>query len=1126
MVKTIYQKNGYQNLKRPHFDENINYLGLFFNLKYLVKMKSIFSITICCLPVLFSVNSHAQIDARLLQYPDVSSTHITFSFAGDIWVVPKQGGTAVKLSSPVGEEIFPRFSPDGTRIAFSGNYDGNMDIYLIPSMGGLPERLTFHGMADRVVDWHPDGDKVLFASARHSGRQRFNQFYLIPASGGLAEQMPMPYAEFGSFSPDGRRIAYTDKSRLHRTWKRYRGGMAPDITVFNLSDSTSENVIAGIANEELPMWHNNILYFLSDRGEEKRFNIWSYDIDSGQEKQVTSFTDYDAHYPAMGPEDIVFEAGGDLYLLDLSNDRYNKVDINVVTDLKDLASRTENAESYLMAASIAPDGKRVAVNARGEIFSLPAEHGYIKNLTHSSGFAERHPAWSPDGKSIAYWSDRSGEYELILYDLEKNTEKKLTDYGKGYRYQPFWSPDSKKIAFIDQSQKVRIHDLEKNRTLDVDQGLWMMHGALAGFKVSWSSDSRWLAYSMALENRLGVVFLYDMNGGIRHQVTSGFYNNQDPVFDPDGKYLYVLTNRYFNPVYSDFDGNFIYPNSTQVAAIALRKDVPSPLEPRNDAVEIKEEKKDEDEDKAKKDKKKKDDDEDEAAGGSKAVEIDLEGIESRLVILPPAPGNYMNLQAVSGKVVYHKRANSGSGENGNPVKYYDLKEREEKTILTDADGYEISADGKKLLAINNRKLAITDVAADQKMDKILRTGEMEMLVNPQEEYKQIFLDAWRFERDYFYDTAMHGVDWQLMKERYGKLIDDAVTRWDVNFILGELIGELNASHTYRGGGDTEEMPSRNVGYLGIDWELNDGQYRIKKIVRPAEWEVERRSPFDMPGVEVSEGDYILAVNGIPLDTQKEPYAAFQGMAGKTIELTLNSSPSPEGSRTVIVDLLDDETRLRHLSWIEENRKTVTDATSGDVGYVYVRSTGIDGQNELVRQFTSQFNKKALIIDERFNSGGQIPDRFIELLNREALAYWAVRDGKDWQWPPVAHFGPKVMLINGWSGSGGDAFPDYFRKAGLGPLVGSRTWGGLIGISGSPSLIDGGQVTVPTFRMYDPDGNWFREGHGVEPDIEVLEDAGAHARGYDVQLDKAIEEIKRLLISDPYEKPDHPPYEER
>ena len=1070
----------------------------------------------------------AQINARLFQYPDVSSSHITFSYAGDIWVVPKMGGTAVKLSSPAGEEIFPKFSPDGSQIAFSGNYDGNMDVYLIPSMGGLPKRLTYHGMTDRVVDWNPAGDKILFASARYSGRQRFNQFYQISTSGGLAEQMPLPYAEFGSFSPDGDRIAYTDKSRLQRTWKRYRGGMAPDITVFNLTDSTSENVSVTEANEELPMWHGNQLYFLSDRGEEKRLNIWSYDMNTKVEKQITSFSDYDVHYPSIGPEEIVFEAGGELYLMRLSDDRYNKISITVVSDFKDLAPRNEKVASNIMGGSISPDGKRVAVNARGEVFSVPAEHGYVKNLTNTSGYAERYPAWSPNGKFLAYWSDRSEDYELVLYDLAQSTEKKLTSYGPGFRYQLYWSPDSKKIAFIDQTQHIIIFDLEKNRTLEVDQGLWMTHGALVNFNFSWSSDSRWLAYSMGLENRQSAIFLYDMNGGIRTQVTSGFYNDAKPTFDPEGKYLYLLTNRNFNPVYSDFDANFVYPNSTQLAAISLRKDVPSPLEPRNDQVEIKEDKKEAEDESGKKDKKKKDtkEDEGEKEDEPESVEIDLEGFESRLVLLPASPGNYGNLGAVSGKVIFHQGPNSGSDSETSPIKYYDLKEREEKTILEDVDGFEISADGGKMLVFKNGKLAVIDIAEGQKMDKILPTDEMEMVVTPKDEYWQIFLDAWRFERDFFYDKEMHGVDWSMMKERYGKLIEDAVTRWDVNFILGELIGELNASHTYRGGGDTENALSLNVGYLGINWDLKNGYYQIKEIIRPASWEVESRSPLDMPDVEVSEGDYVLAVNGIPLNVNQEPYAAFQGLGGKTVELTINSTPGTEGSRTVVIELMNDETRLRHLTWIEKNRKRVDEATEGTVGYIYVRSTGIDGQNELVRQFTPQFNKKALIIDERFNSGGQIPDRFIELLNRKPLAYWAVRDGKDWQWPPIANYGPKAMLINGWSGSGGDAFPDYFRKAGLGPLIGSRTWGGLIGISGAPELIDGGVVTVPTFRMYDPDGKWFREGHGVDPDIEVREDAAALSKGKDVQLEKAIDELKQLMISEPYVKPDHPPYEKR
>jgi tricorn protease len=458
--------------------------------------------------------------------------------------------------------------------------------------------------------------------------------------------------------------------------------------------------------------------------------------------------------------------------------------------------------------------------------------------------------------------------------------------------------------------------------------------------------------------------------------------------------------------------------------------------------------------------------------------------------------------------------------------FYDLDKREEKAIVDDADAYQISADGKKILIAKQNSFSIVDVAADQKLDKKLPTNQLEMTVVPKEEWKQIFNDVWRLERDFFYDKNMHGVDWKEMKKRYGALIENAVTRSDVNFIIGELIAELNASHTYRSGGDEETPLQRAVGYLGIDWELSNGAYRIKRIVNGAAWDTEVRSPLLASGLKVKEGDYILAVNGVKFDVTKDPWSAFEGLADKTVELTINNKPSTDDAWTIVVKTLSDETRLRNLEWIESNRKRVEEATDGKIGYIYVPSTGIDGQTELVRQFYAQFTKQGLIIDERFNNGGQIPDRFIELLDRKPLAFWAVRDGSNWQWPPVANFGPKVMLINGWSGSGGDAFPDYFRKAKLGPLVGARTWGGLIGITGAPALIDGGSVTVPTFRMYDPDGKWFKEGHGVDPDIEVPEDPGMLSKGVDVQLERAIQEALRLLKENPPVNPKQPEYEKR
>ena len=1054
----------------------------------------------------------AQVDARMFRYPDVSATHITFVYAGDVWVVPKSGGVAHRLSSPAGEEAFPRFSPDGAHIAFSGNYDGNGDIYVVPTMGGEPVRVTYHPMGDRMLDWYPDGSALLFASARESGRQRFNQFYRVAPSGGLPLKLPLPYGEFGTLSPDGTTLAYTPKSRDYHTWKRYRGGWATEVWLFNLETLESRNITNHPANDGQPMWYGRTIFFLSDRDENQRYNLWAYDLDTESVRQVTRFTDVDVTFPAMGPSDIVFQAGGRLYLLDLTTEQIGEVSVEVVTDQATLRPRSEKVAGLIFDGGISPSGKRAVFEARGDVFTVPAEHGPVRNLTNSSGIAERYPAWSPDGKWVAYWSDRSGEYQLTVRPADGSGEERtLTSYGPGFRYTPTWSPDSEKLAFVDQTMTIRIYDMDRERTTDVDQALFWFQGALNAFSPSWSADSRWLTYARDLENRNNAVFLYDTRSGQLHQVTAGYYSDAQPVFDPDGDYIYFLTDRSFQPVYSDFDNSWVYPNATNVAAASLRRDVPSPLAPRSDEEEAADENgngDDEDEDK------------------DKAVEIDLVDFERRITILPPDPGNYTNLRAVSGKVLFRRLPRSGSDDDESPIVYWDLEEREEKTVIGDADGFDVSADGEKLLIREDRSFAIVDVKADQKMDEPLRVAEMETVVDPKAEWRQIFTDAWRLERDFFYDPNMHGVDWNAVRAHYGRLLEDAVTRWDVNFVIGEMIAELSASHTYRGGGQTESAPRRGVGLLGVDWELDDGAYRIARIIRGAQWDADVRSPLSQPGVDVSEGDYILAVNGIPLDPNRDPWAAFQGLAGQTVELIVNDRPRTDGARRVLVETLSSETRLRHLAWIEANRKAVDEATDGRVGYVYVRSTGRDGQAELLRQWRPQINKAGLIIDERWNSGGQIPDRFVELLNRPPLAFWAVRDGTDWAWPPMAHFGPKVMLINAWSGSGGDAFPDYFKKAGVGPLIGTRTWGGLIGITGAPSLIDGGSVTVPTFRMYDPDGEWFAEGHGVDPDIEVPEYPTALARGSEPQLERAIQEVLLLIQMNPPARPVRPPYEDR
>ena len=1050
--------------------------------------------------LLTTMSLSAQINARLFHQPDVSETQIVFAYGGDIWIVPKAGGMATKLSSPKGEESFPRFSPDGSQIAFSGNYDGNTDIYVLPSTGGVPVRVTHHGMSDRMLDWYPDGKSLLYASSMESGKQRFSQFYQVSAAGGLPEKLPVSMGEFGSLSPDGSKIAFTDRSRVFRNWKRYTGGWAPDIWLFDLKTLSSENITNNIASDELPMWVGDKIYFLSDQGSAQRYNIWVYDTRTKASKQVTHFTDFDVHFPSDGPSDIVFEAGGKIQLLDLATEQVREIAIDIVSDQMTLKTHKESVEKYLQNATIAPDGNRVLVEARGDVFSLPAEEGFTQDLTRTPGFAERNPAWSPDGKYIAYWSDKSGEYELTLRDLTSgNIEEQVTHLGPGFRYDLYWSADSKKIAFVDQTMHINVFDLTTKTNNAIDQDPSLFEGGLRGWRCSWSSDGRWMAYSKTMDNGNGAVMIYDTKDKKLTQATSGFYSDLNPTFDREGKYLYLITNRSFNPVYSDFDNTWIYPNATELAVVTLRPEVKSPLAAANDTVAVTKDKKDEKEtDKADKEAK------------DETVTIEFEGFERRIIILPPEAGNMGNLAAADGKIIYMRYPNSGSDGEDSELMFFDLKEKESKTIMKNVNGYELSADGKKLLVRQGRNLGVVGVGSDQKMDKQLALNKMEMTIDPKAEWQQIFNDTWRFERDFFYDKNMHGVDWVAMRKQYGDMIQYAVTRNDVNFLLGELIAELNASHTYNGGGDQETPEHKAVGYLGVDWAKDHGQFKIKTIIRGADWDSEVRSPLDEPGVNVKEGEYILAVNGMALADYTDPWAPFEGLSNETVELTVSSTPDWENVRSVVVKTMSDETRLRNLAWIESNRKRVDEESGGKLGYIYVPSTGIDGQNELVRQFYGQWNKQGLVVDERFNNGGQIPDRFIELLNRKPLAYWNVRDGKDWQWPPVGNFGSMVMLINGWSGSGGDAFPDYFRKAGLGPLIGGRTWGGLIGISGAPTLIDGGGVTVPTFRMYNPDGTWFKEGHGVDPDIQVLEDPTQLAKGVDTQLERAIAEALKLV----------------
>lgn len=1054
-----------------------------------------------------------QPDALMLRFPDVSADNIVLVYAGDLWTVPLEGGIARRLTSAKGHELFPKFSPDGKTIAFSGNYDGNIDVYVIPTGGGIPKRLTHHPEDDVVVDWYPDGKSILFRSKMMSPLSRFNRFFRESIDGGLPEPLPLAYGELASFSPDGNRMAFQFISAGSQTWKRYRGGMASDIWLYNFLNNTSEKITEFQGTDGMPMWHNNTIYFLSDRGAKEKLNIWAYDLKTKKLRQVTKFDEYDIKWPSLGPDSIIFENGGQLFLLNLKDETTNRIKVEIPSDLPDIRPKQKEVGKSIATLGLSPNGKRAVFEARGEILTVPENRGIIKNLTNSSGIAERYPAWSPDGKFIAYFSDRSGEYELYIRPSDgSGKEIQITNIGKGFPKSPVWSPDSKLIAFSDNIGNLYILNLEDNKPKVIDKDEWDLINSY-----SWSPDSRWVAYSKKMSNGQGSIMIYDVKQTSKHQVTSDYYDDMSPVFDPTGKYLFFYSNRSFKPVYSDVDDTWIYPNSTEIYAATLRKDIKSPLAPQSDEEETsKNEKNSADENK------------------KENNEIDFDGFETRVVKLPVDAGNFGRLAAVEGKVVYVRFPAAGSSKPENhegKIQYYDVNDRKEKTIIQNVDGFAASANGKKLIYKSNSTYGIIDPAEGKRVgDDTIPTDQMKVWIDPLEEWRQIFNESWRIERDFFYDPNMHGIDWQGIKNRYQALLPYVVDREDLNYVIGEMISELNSSHTYVGGGDIEQPEQISVGLLGCDFELDkqNNAYRIKKIYSGGGWDAGVRSPLAEPGLNVSEGEYLLAVNGNPLDTSIDPWYAFQGLANQIVTLSVNSSPTMKGSRDILIKPLskEDEQELRYLSWVENNRKTVEDKTKGRVGYVFVPDTGTNGQNELVRQFTPQIFKDGLIIDERFNSGGQIPDRFIELLNRPILNFWARRDQRDLQTPTISHNGPKVMIINGWSGSGGDAFPYYFREAGLGKLVGTRTLGGLIGIGTSPNLIDGGFVTAPSYAFWNSDGKWEIEGLGVKPDYEVENSPQEVAAGNDRQLNKAIEVVLDLLEKNHVHTPKRPTYPDR
>jgi tricorn protease len=1104
--------------------------------------------------------------AGMLRYPDVSSTHIVFLYANDLWLAPKEGGTATPLASPPGQERYPKFNPDGSVIAFSGNYDGNLDLYTIPVEGGTALRVTHHPARQALCDWTPGGGLIFYAWGIQE-YPRASEMFTVPAEGGLPEKMPVPYGANAAISADGEWLAYNLYSRDHRTWKRYRGGAATDIWLFHLTKHTSKKITDWEGTDTQPMWHNDRVYYVSDDGMKHRLNIWVYDVETGERRQITHYKNYDVKWPSIGPGsngqgEIVFQYGSELRLLDLGTEKTRTVRVTIPGDRPKIRVQTVRAGNLIYDGGISSTGKRAVVEARGDIWTLPAKKGSALNLHRSNSVAERSPAWSPDGKWIAYFSDASGDgYELYIMQSDGRGERsKHTKMGEGFLYYPRWSPDSEWISFWDEKGNLYIYNVEEKETRTVDRD-----PDSGRSPVSWSNDSNWLAYSM---NKTAVlpaaIRLYNVEKDEKHWVTSGMFNDTWPTFDREGKYLFFASQRDFSsPIYEDYGTTWVYAHTDRLYLVPLSSETESPFAPESDDEEWEDEEdedaeEDEDEDDAdgeEDEDAEEDEDEDDADGEEdedaegdedaeeddeddedeiEPVEIDLEGFERRAIPLPAERGNFGHLCVNDeGKLLYERGPMGGQWENPSSIHIFDIDEEKdedkEKTVISGIRGFDMSSDGKKLLVVTPApSLAIIDAKPDQKMDPVISTSGMTVRVDPRDEWRQIFNEAWRIQRDFFYDPNMHGVDWEAVHDQYAAMLEDCASREDVSYVIGEMIAELNVGHSYYWGGDVEETPMVTVGMLGCDFELHDGAYRISRFVEGGVWDADARGPLSQPGVDVKVGDYLLAVNGAPVDVTKDPWAAFQGLAGKPVSLTVSEeAESGDKDRHVLVKLLGSDYDLRYRAWIEKNRAYVEEKSDGKVGYIYVPNTGIFGQNELVRQFFGQVRKEALIIDERWNGGGQIPTRFIELLDRPVANYWATRHGKeDFPWPPDAHHGPKCMLINSLAGSGGDYFPFWFREAGLGKLVGTRTWGGLVGISGNPALIDGGYTSAPTFAFFEKDGTWGIEGHGVEPDIEVVDDPALMVGGKDPQLDAAIDLMLEEIKRNPYRPARRPPYPDR
>jgi len=1050
----------------------------------------------------------------LKRFPHIQGDTIVFVSGEDIWKVPVTGGEAVRLTVHDGEERYPRISPCGKWVAFTGEYDGNGDVYVMNLYGGEITRVTWHPAYDQVLGWHAPSGRIMFVSSRYS-YSRFQRIYLIKPDGTGLEELPMPEAGSGSFSPDGKKIAYNKTRREDRTWKRYRGGRAQEVYIFDLATLREENISGFEGTDRAPMWVGDQVYFLSDR--DGVLNIFRYDPSAKSIEQITHHRDYDARRASAGGKRIVYEVGGDIWLLDTERNENRRLAITMRADAPETRPVIRDVKEYITHFGLSPDGESAVVTARGEVFTLRVKDGVTRNVSRDCGARDKDAVWSPDGKHLAYLSDASGEYEIVIADANGVAgNSTISKHKDGYRHTLRWAPDGKKIAFADEKLYCRVIDVTTKKVIPVDKAEYEHVDVSLDLKpiydFSWSPDSRYLAYSKMNRELVYQLHIFDTNTGKSHCVSNGGYNDFNPVFSEDGQRLFFVSNRRFRPTYCDFQWEMVYKDVAGIYSLSLRNNLPALFPPKGVSVEplvpVADKKK------------------------TPACEIEFPGIADRVEVFPLPGGNYRNLNAAAGNLFF-LNAEKGDfnrfefrGTGPMDLMAFDFKKGRADEVTKGVAGYSLSNDGKQIIYRQGHGLFTASSSARKAKGKPLNLSGLRMKLDPRREWEQIFNEAWRMERDFYYEPGMHGLDWPAMRVKYGRLLKRATCRQDIRFIIGELIGELNTSHTYVFGGDRMRRAKRvSVGLLGVDWiaDTDRGRWKIKRVLRVPEWTVKAVPPLSRPGLNVTDGTYLLAVNGENVTTNRNIHSYFVDLAGKPVELTINSLPVLQGARKITVMPAGNTGYLRYVDWVERNRLTVEKMSGGKLGYVHLPDTYNGSAMVFPKYFFTQTRKKGIVVDGRFNGGGLDPGVFLRRLANAPHSYWTRRHSFDQTSPFFAPRAHMALLTNRQAGSGGDMLPRQFRLMKMGPIIGTRTWGGLVGVSQFLSMIDGGGLTAPDYRIYDADGKWVVENVGVKPDIEVDIEASSMKEGRDNQLVTAIEYLMKKIQDDPLPWPQHEPF---